>query len=211
MRCSRILRHVIAIVPLLSGLAHADDISTTWSSVHLPAPPSLAPVTVDPAHAALLVLDFDTGNCNTAQRPTCFASLPKVAALLDAARDHKMMVVYSTTPTGSIKSVPPMLAPKGGETIVQSGVDKFLGTRLEAALKAHHIQTVIVTGTVAHGAVLFTASAAALRGFKVAVPVDTLSAPDPFAELSATWILINAPASLAKNMTVTRSDMVKFQ
>jgi len=94
--------------------------------------------------------------------------------------------------------------------VVHSGVDKFLGTKLEAALKAKHIRTVIVTGTVAHGAVLYTASAASLRGFKVAVPVDTLSAPDPFAELPAVWILSNAPASVAKNMNVTRSDMVQF-
>jgi len=134
----------------------------------------------------------------------------KAAALLDAARRHKMMVVYSTTPTGSIKSVPPVLAPRGEETVVHSGVDKFFGTKLEAALKAKHIHTVIVTGTVAHGAVRFTTSAASLRGCKVAVPVDTLSAPDPFAELSATWILSNAPASVAKNINLTRSDMVQF-
>jgi nicotinamidase-related amidase len=210
MHCSRILRHAVALIPLFAGLAHADDIVTSWNSVHLPPPPSLAPVTVDPAHTALLVLDFDTGSCNTAQRPTCVASLPKVAALLDAARAHKMMVVYSTTLTGSIKSVPPVLAPQGDETVVSAGVDKFLGTELEAALKAKHIQAVIVTGTVAHGAVLYTATSAALRGFKTAVPVDTLSAPDPFAELSATWILSNEPASVAKNMTVTRSDMVQF-
>ena len=210
MRCSRILRFSLALVPLFGGLAQADDIVTSWQSVHLPPPPSLSSVTVDPAHTALLVLDFDTGNCTPAQRPTCVASIPKVATLLDAARRSKMMVVYSTTLTGSIKSVPPLLAPKGGETIVSAGVDKFFGTELEAALKAKRIDTVIVTGTVAQGAVLYTASAASLRGFKVAVPVDTLSAPDPFAELSATWILVNAPASVAKNMTVTRSDMVQF-
>jgi nicotinamidase-related amidase len=210
MRCSRVLRYAAALVPLFAGLAQADDIVTSWNSVHLPPPPPLTAVTIDPAHTALLVLDFDTGSCTTAQRPTCVASLPKVAALLEAARQHKMMVVYSTTLTGSIKSVPPMLAPEGDETVVQAGVDKFLGTELEAALKAKHITTVIVTGTVAHGAVLYTATAASLRGFKVAVPVDTLSAPDPFAELSATWILSNEPVSVAKNMNVTRSDMVQF-
>jgi nicotinamidase-related amidase len=211
MRCSRILRlAIVALAPLFGGLAHADDIVTSWSSVHLPSPPPLASVTVDPAHTALLVLDFDTGTCTTAQRPTCVASLPKVAALLEAARQHKMMVVYSTTLTGSIKSVPPVLAPKGDETVVSSGVDKFLNTQLEAALKAKDIHAVIVTGTVAQGAVLFTASAASLRGFKVVVPVDTLSAPDPFAELSATWTLLNAPAGLSKNISVTRSDMIQF-
>jgi nicotinamidase-related amidase len=199
----------LALLPL-SGMARADDIVTSWNSVHVPPPPTLKPVSVDPGHTALLVLDFDTGNCTTAKRPTCFASLPKVAALLADARKHKMMVVYSTAPTASISSAPAVLAPKGDEKVVKAGVDKFLGTDLDAALKANNIHALIVTGTSAHGAVLYTASAASLRGFAVAVPVDTLSAEDPFAELVTTWILANAPPSVAKNMTVTRSDMIHF-
>jgi nicotinamidase-related amidase len=93
---------------------------------------------------------------------------------------------------------------------VSISVAQFYLIALARQNQAKHIHTVIVTGTVAHGAVLYTASAASLRGFKVVVPVDTLSAPGPFAELSATWILSNAPASVAKNINVTRSDMVQF-
>jgi nicotinamidase-related amidase len=201
---------VLATVLPFGGPAWADDIVTSWNSVHLPPPPALKPVTVDPAHTALLLLDFDTGNCTTAKRPTCFASLPKVAALLAEARKHKMMVAYSITMASSIKAVPEVLAPKGDEPVVKAGVDKFMGTELDAALKAKDIRTVIVTGTAAHGAVLYTASAAALRGYAVAVPVDGLSAEDPFAELAAAWVLVNAPASVSKNMTLTRTDMIRF-
>ena len=50
MRCSRIVRYAVALVPLFGGLAQADDIVTSWNSVHLPPPPTLTSVTVDPAH-----------------------------------------------------------------------------------------------------------------------------------------------------------------
>ena len=106
--------------------------------------------------------------------------------------------------------MPPAIAAKSDEKVVQSGVDKFFNTDLETALKTRGIRTVIVTGTMAHGAVLYTASAAALHGFKVVVPADGMSSKDPFGELSAAWILANAPASVTRNVTLTRSGMIKF-
>jgi nicotinamidase-related amidase len=177
----------------------------------MPPPPALKTVTVtDPAHTALLLLDFDVSTCNEKERPTCAASLPHVADLLDKSRRANLMTVYSLTSTGTLAAVPPVIAAKGDEKVVQSGVDKFFNTDLEAALKAKGIQTVIVTGTMAHGAVLYTASEAALRGFKVIVPVDGMSSKDPFGELSAAWVLVNAPASVSKNVTLTRSSMIRF-
>jgi hypothetical protein len=62
----------------------------------------------------------------------------------------------------------------------------------------------------AHGALLYTASGAALRGLKVVVPTDGMSSKDPFGELSVAWILVNAPASVSKNVTLTRSGMIQF-
>src|ERR1700730_5614437 len=48
----------------LCGVAQADIIKS-WNSVHMPPPPALKTVTVtDPAHTALLLLDFDTSTCN---------------------------------------------------------------------------------------------------------------------------------------------------
>ncbi|WP_429298606.1 cysteine hydrolase family protein [Paraburkholderia sp. GAS199] len=187
------------------------DITTSWKSVPMPPPPELKTFTVtDPAHTALLLLDFDTSTCNTQERPTCAASLPYVANLLSSSRAANLMVVYSLTSTGTLAAVPPSIAAKGGETVVQSGVDKFFATDLDAALKKKGIQTVIVTGTMAHGAVLYTASEAAVRGYKVVVPTDGMSSKDPFGELSTAWILANAPASVSKNVTLTRSSMIRF-
>ena len=92
---------------------------------------------------------------------------------------------------------------------MRSGVDKFHGTELDAILEARGIKTVIVTGTVANGAVLFTATAAALRGYKVVVPVDCMPAVDLYAEQFTVWQLANGPGT--KNAaTLVRSTGIDF-
>jgi nicotinamidase-related amidase len=194
----------------ICNVAHADSV-TTWKTTKMPAPPALKPFTVtDPAHTALLMLDFDTSTCNKQARPSCQASLPHLKMLLKQARDAKLMVVYSLTSTGTLAAVPPAIAAKGDEPVVQSGVDKFYNTDLEKILKSKGIETLIITGTMAHGAVLYTASEAALRGFKVVVPVDGMSSKDPFGEVAAAWVLANAPAGVTKNVTLSRSGMIMF-
>jgi len=100
------------------------------------------------------------------------------------------------------------LAPMAGDPAVRSGVDKFLGTDLEKILSSHDIHSVIVVGTSAHGAVLYTASGAALRGLAVVVPVDGFSADTPFAELTTAWILKNAPASVSAHVALTSTDLI---
>lgn len=201
---------VLLLALPICGAARADIIAS-WQAVQMPPPPELKTFTIaDPAHTALLLLDFDTSTCNSKERPTCAASLPYVANLLNKSREANLMIVYSLTSTGTLAAVPPDIAAKGDEKVVQSGVDKFFNTELETALKTRGIQTVIITGTMAHGAVLYTASEAALRGFKVVVPIDGMSSKDPFGELSAAWILANAPASLTRNITLTRSGMIRF-
>ena len=82
-------------------------------------------------------------------------------------------------------------------------------TDLEKILKDKGIQTVIVTGTSANGAVLYTGSGAALRGMKVIVPVDGLSSKDLYAEQLTVWQLAHGPG-FGKQITITRSDMIKF-
>jgi nicotinamidase-related amidase len=187
-----------------------DDIIAVWADVAIPAPPALQPVRVDTATTGLLLLDFNRNNCNADRRPRCFHSIPKVARLLTAARARGMAVGYATTPTGSVEDVPPDLAPLPSDPVVRAGVDKFLGTVLEEALRSRNVRALIVTGTAAHGAVLYTASAAALRGFEVVVPVDGMSADDLFAELLTAWELANAPPSVSRHITLTRCAMIAF-
>ena len=114
-------------------------------------------------------------------------------------------LIAKTTTADVIKDV----APVAGEPSVLSGPDKFLHTDLEKILKDKGIKTVIAVGTSANGAVLYTASAAALRGMDVIVPVDGMSSADDYADLSTAAVLTSAPL-VSKKVTLTKIDMVKF-
>jgi len=104
---------------------------------------------------------------------------------------------------------PKELAPAAGESIVSSGVDKFANTELESFLKGKGVKTVIMVGAAAHGAVLYTASTAVMKGFKVIVPVDGMSADNAYAEQYTAWHFANAPL-VSSGVTLTTIDGVKF-
>jgi nicotinamidase-related amidase len=204
------MKHTFAAAALMAAFVlpvNAANIIDEWASVKAPQPPALKPVTVEANTTALLMLDFMNQNCG--QRPRCVASIPAMKKLLEAARAAKVAVVYSlianTTPADVIKDV----APRPDEPSVLSGPDKFFKTDLEKILADKGIKTVIVAGTAANGAVLFTANSAALRGLNVIVPVDGMSAVDPFIELSTAVHMATGPAIAAK-ATLTKIDMIKF-
>jgi nicotinamidase-related amidase len=192
---------------LAASAASAQTIVDEWATVAAPPAPELKPVTIDPKTTALLMLDFVTPNCT--QRPRCMASVPAVKKLLTEARAKGMVIVFATGAAGKRADTVPELAPTDSEPVVSSGVDKFVNTDLEKILKAGGTQTVIAVGTAAHGAVLYTASAAAVRGMKVIVPVDGMSANTTYPEQYTAWHLVNAPV-VAANVTLTKLGLVKF-
>ena len=99
--------------------------------------------------------------------------------------------------------------PADGEPIFSSGVDKFVNTDLEKFLKDKGITTVVVVRNAAHGAVLYTASGAAMREFKVIIPVDGVSSDTAYSEQYVAWHLANAPV-ISSAMTLTKIADVKF-
>jgi nicotinamidase-related amidase len=204
---AKILAAAVALMLGTVAPAGATSIIEEWASVKMPHAPELKPVSVDAKSTALLMLDFMNQNCG--KRPRCVATVPAVKKLLGEAREKKMAVVYSfiakTTAADVIKDV----APLADEPSVTAGPDKFLGTDLERILKGKNIQTVIAVGTSANGAVLYTASGAALRGMKVIVPVDGMSSADAVADLTAALVLVTAPR-VSSNVTLTKLGMVKF-
>ena len=204
---SLLLCALTAPLAIAAAPAEAQAIVDEWSNVKLPAAPMLKPVTVDPKTTALLMLDFMNQNCG--KRPRCLASIPAMQKLLGETRASKALVIYSLIHNSTSADVIKDVAPKIEEPSVMSGPDKFLGTELEKLLKNKGIQTVIVAGTAANGAVLFTAAGAALRGMNVIVPIDGMSALDPYAELSAVYTLANAPL-ISPQTTLTTIDMIKF-
>jgi nicotinamidase-related amidase len=194
----------LAVAPLA-----AQTIVDEWASVKAPAPIELKTVKVDPRTTALLVLDLIKQTCNAERRPRCLASLPKVEKFLAEARAKGMPVVHSIVASATVADIAPQAAPKEGEPVVSSVANKFIRTDLDKILKDKGVTTVIVVGTTAQGAVLFTASEAAFLGYKVIVPVDGASAENIYAEQITAWTLANAPG-VGQNTTMTRFDMIGF-
>ena len=188
--------------------ASAQTIIDEWSAVQAPKPPELKSVTVDSKTTALLVLDIVKQGCNDKRRPRCVASAPKLQGLLKQARAKGMAVVHSLTSSSTAADILKEVTPQDGEPIVQSSVDKFFGTDLEKILKEKGIKTVIVVGTAAHGAVLYTGSGAALRGMSVILPVDGMSAEDAYFEQYVAYHMTKA-AGVGQRVTLTRIDMIK--
>lgn len=203
------------VSPVLTSPAAAQTIIDDWDKVKPPAPPQLKPVTVDLKTTALLVLDFNgaqdptKGPCNKNTKPRCLASIPKVKTLLDQARAKEMLVVFSLAGAGEPQDIATALAPLASEAIVKSGADKFIETNLRSILADKGIKTVIVTGTASEGAVLDTATDAALNGMNIILPVDGISSTEPYAEQYVAWHMVNAPG-VSQKTTLTRIDMIKF-
>ncbi len=194
---------------IVAPSAQAKTIIDEWASVKVPPPPALHAVTVDPKTTALLMIDFNKQTCNMQRRPRCVASIPLVEKLLKEARAAGAMVAYSLGGGGHASEIAKEVAPTKDEHIVSSGVDKFRNTDLEKVLKDKGIKTVIVAGTASHGGVLYTASTAAMLGFKVIVPVDAVSGDTPYVEQYVVWHLANAPI-ISNSVTLTKIDDVKF-
>jgi hypothetical protein len=198
-----------AAAALCAAPASAQTIVDEWAKAQPPAPIELKSVKVDPKTTAFLVLDLVKQTCNAERRPRCLASLPKVEKFLAEARAKGMPVVHSIVAVATPADIAPQAAPREGEPIVSSVANKFIRTDLDKILKDKGVTTVIVVGTTAQGAVLYTASEAAFLGYKVIVPVDGASAETLYAEQITAWTLANAPG-VGQNTTMTRFDMIGF-
>jgi nicotinamidase-related amidase len=191
--------------------ARAQTVIDDWSQVKLPPPPQLKPVTLIPKETALLVMDFTVQTCTPERRKRCADSVPKVKKFVEAAREHGALIIYSVAVPNSVATdVLKELTPAAGEQVLPPlGPDKFINSDLEKTLKDKGIKTVVAMGTQAQTSVLHTGGEAALRGFKVIVPVDAMSSDDLFSEAYTAWHLANA-ARISNQVTLTRLDMIGF-
>ena len=221
------IRGRLAVAALAVALSYAvpataQTIIDEWANIKAHAPPELKSVTLDPKSTALLVMDLIKQACNENARPRCIASIPKVAKLIAAARASGVTIIYTIFPSPRpdipapvIGDTLPQVAPKGDEPVITAFVDKFIlgnkDTGLEKMLKDKGITTVIAVGTAANGAVLYTSSAASLRGFNVVVPVDGMSGTGQilYDEQAVAYTLTHAPI-LSPKITLTSVDMIKF-
>jgi len=211
-RRAALVAGALLLAPLWTSPSGAADVIAEWTSAKAPPVPELKPVTLDGKTTALLILDLQKPSCTMERRKRCVDTIPKVKALLDAARNAGAMVFYSFAGAGKPDEIAdPGLAPREGEWMAQRGPDKFLGSDLEKRLKDRGIKTVIVTGSSAQGVVIGTGSGAAQRGYKVIVPVDGMSSDDAYAEQYTAWHMYKGgPAIVTDQVTLTRSEMIKF-
>ncbi|MGQ9585713.1 MAG: cysteine hydrolase family protein [Anaerolineae bacterium] len=170
-------------------------------NVEVPEYQTAEQVEVDAKHAALIVVDMQNDFVDPKGAlfvPAARETIPAIQHLLDLARASGMMVCFTQdwhTPEdpefaiwGSHavadtwgSEVIPELALQGGEVIIhKQQYDAFFGTNLDQVLRERGIRDVIVCGTVANICVHYTAASAALRGYRVILPTDAISALTPF-------------------------------
>lgn len=212
-----------AAAPSPTPLAVATTGAPTVAPPAAPSPTSPIPKIPDPVAvgvpvkgAALLVLDITSVICPP--RPTCVTSVPKIAALIKKARDAKVPVIYSQTPTAGSTYLAD-IAPQAGDATVSGRADKFFGTSLEQILKDKAVENAVVVGSAANGAVLYTVFGLGLRGITVVVAQDGISGDPEFTETLTRWQLLNEPGFANVNntpldkghVTLSTTDKITFK
>jgi len=184
----------------------------------LPEIPAPTPVTLAAGATALLVLDINAAVCQP--NPACLGTVPAIVSLINKARAAKVPVFYSTTVSPS--GPPPMLsavAPQPGEPVVSTRANKFTGTNLEELLRQVKAETLVIVGSAANGAVMYTSFHANTRGFTVVVAEDGISSPVPINTQLARYQVLNQPGFINANntpladkkVTLSRGDLITFK
>ncbi len=130
--------------------------------------------------------------------PSAKDTIPSIRKLLDRAREKNVLVIY--TKDTHYRSDPEFniwgehvvkgtwgweivdeLKPSNDDIVVEkTRYDSFYGTPIDDLLRVYGIEYVVIVGTVANICVLHTAGSAALRWYKVVVPLDAISALNDF-------------------------------
>jgi len=207
--------HALIIAVGMVICAPATALSQTlieeWDTAKFPPPPTLKPAKLEAKETAVLAMDFTKQTCSPERRKRCADQVAMVQKFIAAARAKGALIIYSVAVPNSVPAdILPALTPAAGEQVLPPlGPDKFINSDLEKTLKDKGIKTVVAMGTQAQTSVLHTGATAALKGFKVVVPVDGMSADEVFPELYTAWHLSTA-ARISANVTLTKFDMISF-
>lgn len=184
-------------------------------------------VEVDPGTTALVIVDMQNDFVDPRGKlyvASAQGTVPAIARLLDMARAASMPVVFTQDWHGDDDpefalwgphavggtwgaEIVPQLAPAPQDLRIRKlRYDAFFGTPLEDELRRRRIESLIVTGTVSNICVLHTAGSAALRWFRVIVPVDAISALAEFDQ----QVALRQIAFLYRG-TLTRSDSIVME
>jgi nicotinamidase-related amidase len=193
-----------------------------------PKMPEPQPVKLSSKTTALIIVDMQNDFCKKQGKlyvgPMCDKSIPCLQKLLNKARAAKLPIIYTQDwhipDDPEFKIWPPHtvqdtwgsqiideLKPTEGDYLIKKQkYDGFFKTELEDLLKKLGVDTVIVTGTVSNICVMHTAGSAALRGYKVVVPIDAISAINDYGQELAIYQM-----SFLYRAEITTTDKITFQ
>ena len=199
-------------------------------SIEVPQYDLLKRVNINPSRSALIVVDMQNDFVKEGGSlvvPTAAATIPRIAHLLELARDSGMRVVFSqdTHDDGDPEwkiwgehvrrgswgwQIVDELTPREGELVVQKvRYDAFYGTSLDHFLRLWETDTLVICGTVANICVHYTAASAALRWYQVIIPRDAVSALVDFdleASLRQTAFLFAGKVTATDALEARRGD-----
>lgn len=197
------------------------------ASLELPQIEVLNEVVLPVRESAVIVVDMQNDFVKPGGKlrvPTAEATVPAISRLLSNARAKGVRVFYTQDthwpgdPEFEIwgehvlykswgwQIVDELKPTERDIVIMKTRYDGFYGTPLEDLLRAYKIKYTVIVGTVANICVLHTAGSAALRGFKVVMPMDGVSALNDFDYYSA----LRQVSFLYKGLIVKSVDGIKF-
>ena len=157
--------------------------------------------------------------------PTAESTVPSIKRLLDKARAKNVLVVYTQDThyeddpeykiwgehvrfgTWGWEIIEELKPDEGREIVVRkTRYDGFYGTPMDDLLRVYGIKNLVIVGTVANICVLHTAGSAALRWYKVYVPMDGISALNEFDYYTA----LRQISFLYKGVIVKNVDGIEF-
>jgi len=169
--------------------------------MEIPEIPWTEAVELPAGRTAILVVDMQNDFVHekgALRVPTAAATVEPIRSLLERARKAGALVIYtqdwhsSDDPEFRIwpahcvagtwgAQIISELSPRPGEiTVKKTTYDPFFRTELEGILAERGVENLVVVGTVANICVLHAAGSAALRGLRVVVPNDCISALNDF-------------------------------
>lgn len=191
-----------------------------------PSIPEPVNVKLNPARTAVIVVDMQNDFCHPEGKlfvPSSVATISAIKKLVENAKKNDVKVFYTQDwhqpkdPEFEIwgehalagswgAQIVDELKPSETDVVIQKlRYDGFYGTSLEHLLRLHEITDLVITGTVANICVLHTAGSAALRWFRIYVPVDCVSALNEFDMKAA----LRQITFLYRGI-LTRSDLIEF-
>ncbi|MEM1976310.1 MAG: isochorismatase family cysteine hydrolase [Nitrososphaerota archaeon] len=192
----------------------------------LPEKLEVKDVVVKPAESALLIIDVQNDFASPSGRLYARGAekiIQPIKSILLSARRAGATVIY--TQDWHIRDDPEFkiwgehavegtwgaeivdeLKPAEGEiTIRKPSYDAFYSTPLDHILRSRNIRTLILTGLLGNVCVLCTAIGAAMRGYKLVVPVDAVFTIHEFDHISSLRFM-----SAILKAELTSSDKLKF-